>query len=82
MKILMTILKVQSGYYFETNNFKGTLLCKKKNAAGVMVLILYTSSDSAIYTKFHENILDGIKVIAQTRFSLEKFQSGTISQKL
>ena len=35
-----------------------------------------------ICTKFHENILDGIKVIKQTRLSLEKFQMGIISQKL
>ena len=33
-------------------------------------------------TKFHEKILDGIKVIEQTRFSLEIFQRGIISQKL
>ena len=31
-----------------------------------------------IFTWFHENILDGIKVIEQTRFSLEKFQRGMI----
>ena len=35
-----------------------------------------------ICTKFHENILDLIKVIEQTRFSLEIFQLGIISQKL
>ena len=34
-----------------------------------------------ICTKFHENILDGIEVIEQTRFSLEIFQRGIISQK-
>ena len=28
-----------------------------------------------ISTKFHENILDGIKVIERTRFPLEKFQN-------
>ena len=27
-----------------------------------------------ICTKFHENILDGINVIEQTRYLLEKFQ--------
>ena len=31
-------------------------------------------------TKFHENNLDDIKVIEQTRFSLEIFQRGIISQ--
>ena len=34
-----------------------------------------------ISTKFHENILGGIKVIEQTRFSSEKFQSGIIPWK-
>ena len=29
-------------------------------------------------TKFHENILVGIKVIEQTQFSKEKFQRGII----
>ena len=32
-----------------------------------------------ICTKFHENILDGIKVEEQTRFSFEKCQRGIIS---
>ena len=35
-----------------------------------------------IWTKFHENILDGIKVIERTRFSWEKFQWGIIPLKL
>ena len=35
-----------------------------------------------ICTKFHENILDDIKVIEQIRFPLEKIQRGIISQKL
>ena len=35
-----------------------------------------------ICTKFHENILDGIKVIQQTRFSIENFQRSIIAQKL
>ena len=29
-----------------------------------------------ICTKFHENILDGMKFIEQIQFSLEKFQRG------
>ena len=33
-----------------------------------------------ICTKFHENILDDIKVIEQTRFSLDIFQRGILSQ--
>ena len=31
-----------------------------------------------ICTKFHENILDGIKIIELTRFSYQKFQRGII----
>ena len=34
-----------------------------------------------IFTKFHENILYGINVIAQTRFSLDIFERGIISKK-
>ena len=42
-----------------------------KILGGVTVLVLCTSSDMMvyIYTKFHENILDGMKVIEPTRFS-------------
>ena len=48
-----------------------------------MVLNPCTSSYYALYlvyirTKFHENILDGIKVKEQTQFSKEKFQRGII----
>ena len=35
-----------------------------------------------VCTKFLENILDGNKVIEQTRYSSEIFQKGIISQKL
>ena len=28
-QVSMTVLKLQSGYDFETNNFKGALFCKK-----------------------------------------------------
>ena len=31
-----------------------------------------------IFTKFHENIINGIKIIERTRFSYEKFQRGII----
>ena len=45
-----------------------------KYVGGVTILFLCTSSDNGLYlTKFHENILDGIKVIERTRFSWEKF---------
>ena len=48
-----------------------------------MVLNLCTLSHDALYlvyicTKFHENILNGIKVIELTRFSCEKFGRGII----
>ena len=50
-----------------------------RSDGGNTVLILCTSSDGALYlNKFHENILDGIKVIEHTRFSWEKFQRGII----
>ena len=56
---------------------------EKKNIAGVRILILNTSSMRLdICTKFHENILVSIEVIEQTRFSLEIFQRGIISQKM
>ena len=63
-------------------NFKGALFCKKTQQelrflfSTRRLMLLY------ICTMFHENILEGIKVIEQTRFSLEKFQRGIISQKL
>ena len=58
-----------------------------KNEGRVKVLNLCTSSHDALYlvyicTKFHENILDGIKVIERTRFSKEKFQRGIIPEKM
>ena len=48
-----------------------------------MVLVLCMSFDDVLCMyQFHENILDGNKVIEQTRFSLEIFQRGISSQKL
>ena len=45
-----------------------------KNVGGVAVLVLCTLSDDGLYyTKFHENILDSIKVIERTRLSYQKF---------
>ena len=35
-----------------------------------------------ICTKFHENILDGFKIIEQTLFSWEKFQRGIIPKNM
>ena len=58
-------------------NFKGRN--SVKNVGGVTVLILCTlSSGVYICTNFHENILDGIKVIEWTRFSYDKLQRGII----
>ena len=38
-----------------------------KNVGGVTILFLCTSSDDGLYcTKFHENILNGMKVIEWT----------------
>ena len=67
----ISILKITKGYN------------SAKNVGGVTVLIsarrlvmLYIS------TKFCEIILNGIKVIEQTRFLYEKFQRGIILQKM
>ena len=44
-----------------------------KNVGGVWVLVLCPSTNEGlICTKFHENILDGIKVIEWTRFLYQK----------
>ena len=48
-----------------------------------MVLNLCTSSHNALYlvyicTKFHQNILDGIKVVERTQFTQENFLRGII----
>ena len=64
MKISMTVLKLESGHDFQTNNFKGALFWTKSSRSnGSYLMLLY------ICTMFHGNILDGIKVIEQTRFS-------------
>ena len=51
--------------------------CSANNIAAVKVLILYTSSDA--FMKISSNI---IKVIEQTRVSLEKNQRGIISEEV
>ena len=81
MKISQQFSKLLSGHYFQTEIFKGHN--SLKNVGRVVVLNLFTSSYDAIYlvyicTKFHENILVGIKVKEQTQFSKEKFQRGII----
>ena len=56
----------------------------EKNVAGATGFFFCTSHLMLlnICTKFHENILDGIKVLELTRFSLEIFQRVIISQIL
>ena len=83
MKISQQFSKLLSGHYFQTEIFKRLTCNSPKNVGRVMVLNPCTSSYGASYlvyirTKFHENILDGIKVIEQTQFSKEKFQMGII----
>ena len=70
--IVISILKISKG-----NN-------SAKNVGGVNVVNLCTSSGHAIYicVKFHEIILNGIKVIEWTRFLYEKLQRGIIPQKM
>ena len=68
MKISQQFSKLLSGHYFQTEIFKGHN--SLKNAGQSMVLNLCTSSYDALYlvyicTKFHENILVGIKVREQ-----------------
>ena len=54
-----------------------------KNAGGATVVNLCTSSVMLyICAKFHEIILNGIKVIERTRFLYEKLQRGIILQKM
>ena len=72
MKTSQQFSKLLSGHYFQTENFKGH--SSLKNVGRVMVLNLCTSSYDALYlvyicTKFHENILDSMKVIERTQFS-------------
>ena len=49
-----------------------------KNVGGVTVVNLYKLSGA----KFHEIILNGIKVIERTRFLYGKLQRGRIPQKM
>ena len=71
MKISQQFSKLLSRHYFQTEIFKGHN--SLKNVGQVMVLNLCTSSYDALYlvyicTKFHEDILDGIKVKEGTQF--------------
>ena len=72
MKVSQQFSKLLSGHYFQTEIFKGHNSLKK--VGRVMVLNLCTSSYDALYlvyicTKFHENVLGGIKVIERTRLT-------------
>ena len=69
VKISQQFSKKLRGHYFQTEIFRGHN--SPKNVGRVMVLNPCTSFYDALYlvyicTKFHENILDGIKVIEQT----------------
>ena len=71
MKISQQFSKLLSRHYLQTEIFNGHNFLK--NVGRVMVLNLCTSSYDALYlvyicTKFHENILDGIRVIELTQF--------------
>ena len=72
MKISQQFSKILSRHYFQREIFNGQN--SLKNVGRVIVLNLCTSSYDALYfvhisTKFHENILDGNKVIQLTQFS-------------
>ena len=77
MKIFSRVLKLYSGNDFHRKHFKGHNSVKKcrwsySSFTAHRLMVTY------ICTNIHENILDGIKVIERTRFSLEKFQRGII----
>ena len=67
MKIFLTVLKLKSGTIFHQNVSKGHNSVKKVELrfffSAHCLMVVY------ICTKFHENILGGIKVIERTRFS-------------
>ena len=71
MKISQQLSKLLGRHYLQTEIFKRHHSIK--NVGQVMVLNLCTSSYDALYLvyiciKFHENILDGIRVIERTQF--------------
>ena len=72
MKKSQQFSKLLSGHNFQTEIIKGHN--SLKTVGQVIVLNLCTSSYDALYlvyicTRFHENILEGIKVIERTQFS-------------
>ena len=70
-------INLYSGHNFIAKISKGHN--SVKNADRFTVLFLCRSSDRGLhFYKFHENILDGIKVIERTRFSSENFQRAII----
>ena len=53
-----------------------------KNVGGVTFLFsAHRLMVVCICTKFHEIILNGVKVLGQTKFSMEKIQRGIILEK-
>ena len=67
MKIFYTVSKLWSGHdFYKKKLSKGHN--SVKNVGGVSVLVLCTSSDDGyICIKFHENILNGIRVMELQR---------------
>ena len=64
-------------FSYEKNNSKGRNSVKHVGG-GTFLFSAHRLMMVYICTNFHENILDGIKVIEQTRFSYEKFQRSII----
>ena len=62
MKISMTVLKLYSGHNFPVKDSKGPNSAKKCRWSYADCLILFYIS-----TMFHENILNAIRVMKQTR---------------
>ena len=77
MKVFLTVLNYRTDTIFNQKNSKGHN--SVKNVSGVMFFFpAHCLMVAYICTKFHENILDGIKVIEWTQFLYEKFQRGII----
>ena len=75
MKIFLTVLNYRADTIFIAKISKGHN--SVKNADGNTVLFLCTSSDCGLYFyKFHENILNGFRVMARTRFFIRKISKG------
>ena len=65
MKIFSRVLKLKSGHDFHRKNIKGHNSVKMKVALGFFFFV-HRLMMVYICIKFHENILDGIKIIERT----------------